>query len=175
MAYAPQPFVATQSGAADEAPSSAKPIALYGVEGGGSDITLPLGFDDVATQDPEGNPYDLNDAFQGISGMIETLQGEVDDKAYRDHIHAADDITSGTLTENRIPDLPISKVTGLQDALDNKIEAPIDPEDISGTIPAGKLQIGESGVTSLELTITDILSRLAELDDGSADWTPGLN
>ena len=35
MAYDPQPFVATQSGSAEDAPSSAKPIALYGAGSGG--------------------------------------------------------------------------------------------------------------------------------------------
>lgn len=44
MAYEPQPFVATQSGPAGAAPSSAKPIALYGVEGGEGD---PIGIEDV--------------------------------------------------------------------------------------------------------------------------------
>ena len=37
MAYDPQPFVATQVGDAEEAPSGARPIALYGAGSGGEE------------------------------------------------------------------------------------------------------------------------------------------
>lgn len=59
MAYEPQPFVATQSGPAGAAPSSAKPIALYGVEGGEGD---PIGIEDVT----------------GLQAKITELEGRLD-------------------------------------------------------------------------------------------------
>lgn len=66
MAYEPQPFVATQSGSAGDAPSSAKPIALYGVEGGASG---PIGIEDVT-----GLQAIIND----LTGRIEELEGKVE-------------------------------------------------------------------------------------------------
>lgn len=49
----------------------------------------------------------LNKIEQGIGGSAEAS-----------HTHAAGDIASGTLSTARIPSLAISKITGLQDALD---------------------------------------------------------
>lgn len=43
-----------------------------------------------------------------------------DSKANADHTHSGSDITSGTIPAARIPALPISKITGLQSALDAK-------------------------------------------------------
>jgi len=53
---------------------------------------------------------------------IASLQGLLDGKAESEHTHAAADITSGTLAAARIPALDISKVTGLQAALDGKAD-----------------------------------------------------
>lgn len=53
VALEPQPFVATQSGAAGEAPSTAKPIALYGVEGGGGGVELPIDLSDIVISNPQ--------------------------------------------------------------------------------------------------------------------------
>ena len=52
--------------------------------------------------------------------VLDTVEAAVTGKAESGHKHAAADITSGTLTEARIPALGIAKVTGLQAALDAK-------------------------------------------------------
>src|SRR5699024_5833571 len=51
-----------------------------------------------------------------------------------DHVHAAGDVTSGTLAAARIPSLSISKVSGLQSALDSKAASAHTHEiaDVSG-------------------------------------------
>lgn len=50
MTYAPEPFVVSENGPVEEAPESARPIALYGGGGGGGDITeMKLGDFDPAT------------------------------------------------------------------------------------------------------------------------------
>lgn len=86
MAFEPQPFVAVNSGDAQDAPAGAKPISLYGVEAGGE--AAPVAWDDVT-----GKPSTFAPAA---------------------HTHAAGDINSGTLADARIPALAISKITGLQ-------------------------------------------------------------
>lgn len=51
---------------------------------------------------------------------IVAAQETADEAAPAVHTHAAGDVSSGTLAVARIPDLAISKVTGLQTALDGK-------------------------------------------------------
>lgn len=53
---------------------------------------------------------------------IASLQGLLDGKAESVHKHAAADVTSGTFAAARIPSLDISKVSGLQAALDGKVD-----------------------------------------------------
>lgn len=58
-----------------------------------------------------------------LIGALEEARANIDqneDSAPAAHKHPAGDINSGTLETARIPALPISKVTGLQDALDKK-------------------------------------------------------
>lgn len=86
MAFEPQPFVAVNSGDAQDAPEGAKPISLYGIEAGG-----------------EAAPV----TWASVTGKPSTF-------APATHTHAADDIDSGTLAVARIPSLAITKITGLQ-------------------------------------------------------------
>lgn len=51
---------------------------------------------------------------------LNRIESAGDGKAEAGHTHAATDIASGTLAVARVPALAISKVTGLQDALDAK-------------------------------------------------------
>ena len=44
-------------------------------------------------------------------------------KASTSHTHAATDVTSGTFADARIPSLAISKISGLQTALNSKVSA----------------------------------------------------
>lgn len=65
---------------------------------------------------------------KGIADAHETA----DSAAAAGHKHAAGDIDSGTFSTARIPNLAISKVTGLQDALDAlsaRLEAVESPDE----------------------------------------------
>lgn len=70
------------------------------------------------------------------------------------HTHIAADIISGTLDDARIPDLAISKTTGLQDALDAKFNTPtgaaseyIRGDGTLATFPASKRLEAYTGTT----------------------------
>lgn len=56
----------------------------------------------------------------GTKASTSDLTSGLAGKANTSHTHAAGDVTSGTFATARIPDLAISKVTGLQTALDGK-------------------------------------------------------
>lgn len=60
----------------------------------------------------------------GFSGAYGDLTGVPSTFAPSAHTHASADITSGTLADARIPSLAISKVTGLQAAIDGKLTIP---------------------------------------------------
>lgn len=54
---------------------------------------------------------------------VEDLDEELEGKADAVHVHAAEDITSGTLDAARLPELGLSDIEGLEDALDDKLDA----------------------------------------------------
>lgn len=59
----------------------------------------------------------------GVQGDVTALQGDLAGKADVGHTHDAADVTSGALAAARIPSLSIGKTTGLQTALDGKVES----------------------------------------------------
>ena len=116
MAYEPQPFVAVNSGDAQDAPAGAKPISLYGVEAGGD--AAPVAWDDVTDKPSTFAPIVGTTATTAKAGNYQPAWADVTGKpstfAPATHTHAAADVTSGTLADARIPALAISKITGLQ-------------------------------------------------------------
>lgn len=83
----------------------------------------------------------LTTAWTNLKAFVNGLETALGDKSDVGHTHAAADVTSGTFTQTRIPDLnasktttgvfdvaripalPITGVTGLQAELDSKPEA----------------------------------------------------
>lgn len=61
-------------------------------------------------------------AIAEARAVLDAIEAAVAGKADGGHKHAAADISSGTLAAARIPALDISKVTGLQAALDGKVD-----------------------------------------------------
>ena len=116
MAYEPQPFVAVNSGDAQDAPAGAKPISLYGVEAGGE--AAPVAWGDVTGKPSTFAPIVGTTATTAKAGNYQPAWGDVTGKpttfAPATHTHAAGDINSGTLADARIPALAIAKITGLQ-------------------------------------------------------------
>lgn len=94
----------------------------------------------------------LNERDAAIIAAQETA----DEAAPAEHTHAAGDVSSGTLAAARIPDLAISKVTGLQDALDGK--------QTSGSYAAASHPHTIANVTGLQDALDAITGRLDELE-----------
>lgn len=116
MAFEPQPFVAVNSGDAQDAPEGAKPISLYGIEAGGE--AAPVTWASVTSKPSTFAPIVGTTATTAKAGNYQPAWGDVTGKpstfAPATHTHAADDIDSGTLAVARIPSLAITKITGLQ-------------------------------------------------------------
>lgn len=51
-----------------------------------------------------------------INSKVETLNASIDSKAAKSHAHSAADITSGTLSSDRLPSIPVSKLDGVINA-----------------------------------------------------------
>lgn len=80
-------------------------------------VDLP---DEASLGDP-GHVEDHNaivDAVREVRSAVDAVEQTANDAAPASHQHDAGDITSGTLAAARIPNRPISAVTGLQAALD---------------------------------------------------------
>ena len=94
MAYDPQPFVATQVGDAEEAPSSAKPIALYGA---GEGEAAPVTWASVTGKPATFPPTTGTTASTAKPGDYTPTWGEVTGKpstfAPATHTHAIADVT----------------------------------------------------------------------------------
>lgn len=91
------PIVATPAGAAEDAPSGAIPVDLYGVETGGE---APV------------------TSVNGETGAVVLAATDVG-AAASTHTHTAAQIASGTFADARIPALAIAKITGLQAIIDD--------------------------------------------------------
>lgn len=114
-----------------------------------------------------------NGTSQSIrSNLFEVLQngnawfsGEVQDgsgntlssKADASHVHAASDVTSGTLDAARIPSLPMSKITDLQTTLDGKAASShthAAGDVTTGTFAAARIpSLAISKITNLQTTL----------------------
>ena len=74
----------------------------------------------------------------------DALEALLDGYAEAGHKHAAADVTSGTFDAGRIPTLAVSKVTGLQAALDGKaasadLDSKADASDLAAKADASDL------------------------------------
>ena len=51
-----------------------------------------------------------------INSKVDTLNASIDSKAAKSHAHSAEDITSGTLSSDRLPSIPVGKLDGVINA-----------------------------------------------------------
>lgn len=92
---------------------------------------------------------DHNVLVQAISearAALDAVEAIAGAAAEAGHKHAAADVTSGTFADARIPAIAVSKVTGLQAALDAKA----DSADLAAKADASALSALEDRVAALE-------------------------
>src|SRR5690625_5292971 len=78
------------------------------------------------------NPLPTSGASGGGLVDWEDVENKPSEFPPESHTHAAGDVSSGTFAAARIPSLAISKITGLQDALDaiaDRLDALENPEE----------------------------------------------
>lgn len=76
-------------------------------------VSPPTDWSDITNK-----PVLFNGAYSSLTGVPTSFAPSA-------HTHNASDVVSGTFSISRIPSLPISQITGLQDVLDTKFDFPM--------------------------------------------------
>lgn len=94
-------------------------LAAEATERMAADNALDVRVQALEAIDPAVLPINIGDVTN-LQDTLDDLGADIATKAPIIHVHDAAQITSGTLDVARVPDISISKVTGLQTSLDGK-------------------------------------------------------